>query len=156
MRSYSPRFNDPVRSFFHKITMGDGCWEWTAGADRKGYGTITVGGRKVGAHRFSYRLFVGEPGELFVLHRCDNPICVRPDHLFLGTHADNMRDMRSKGRGHRRPSPERCPAGHDDWVIRYPKDRRFRRVCRTCAREQNRRSYARLHAKSDALRRLIE
>lgn len=154
VRSSIPRFQDPARRFFHRLSMGDGCWEWLGRPDRRGYGEFTTGGKKVRAHRFSYHLFVGDPGALFVLHRCDNPLCVRPDHLFLGTHADNMADMRAKGRGYRRPSPERCPVGHSDWVTRYPKDRRFRRVCRTCARRQSRESYAR--RKQDALKRLID
>lgn len=147
MRSSSPRFYDPVRSFFHKISMGDGCWRWLANTDRRGYGHLTIKGKAVQAHRFAYELFVGPPGDLFVLHRCDNPACVRPDHLWLGTHADNMADMKTKNRAHRRPSPDLCPAGHDDWIVRASTTRTFRRRCRTCAREQNRRSYA--------LRRLI-
>lgn len=155
MPSSSPRFHDPIRAFFHKISMGNGCWEWQANADRRGYGHMTIKGKKVQAHRFSYELFVAPPGDLFVLHRCDNPPCVRPDHLWLGTNADNMADMRAKGRERAKPSPERCPAGHEDWVIRDSTDRNFRRRCRTCAREQNRRSYVKLHSKSDALRRLI-
>jgi hypothetical protein len=143
VRSSSPRFYDPTRAFFHKLSMGNGCWEWLAQTDERGYGRVTVKGKKIFAHRFSYELFVGPAADLFVLHSCDNPSCVRPDHLRLGTHADNMADMRARGRAHRRPSPERCPAGHDDWVIRYPNDRSFRRVCQTCARKQSRESYAR-------------
>jgi hypothetical protein len=151
------KFRDPVRSFFNKISMGAGCWEWQAQRDRKGYGRLSVGGRKVFAHRFAYELFVGPAGNLLVCHRCDNPRCVRPDHLFVGTHAENMADMRAKGRpGPRRPSPTLCRAGHDDWVIRHPKNRKFSRECRTCARERKRRSYAKLHGKSDAVRALIE
>ena len=78
----------------------EGCWEIQGGAFVPyGYIRIRVNGRNVIAHRFSYSVHVGPiPSGLHVLHRCDNPRCVRPDHLFLGTHTDNMRDRAAKGR----------------------------------------------------------
>lgn len=73
------------------------CWVWTASADRRGYGKIGVGGAHTGwvrAPRVSYFLFHGFiPPNLFVLHECDNPSCVRPSHLSVGTNADNMHHM---------------------------------------------------------------
>lgn len=80
------------------------CWEWIASTDRKGYGQImcaTATGSKAPqrAHRISWMLHHVELPELCVLHRCDNRLCVRPDHLFLGTVGDNNRDMYAKGRG---------------------------------------------------------
>lgn len=89
-----------------------GCWEWT-GAIRNGYGVIGLGGRGagvVGAHRLSWEWHHGPiPEDLWVLHRCDNRRCVRPDHLFLGTNADNHADMWSKGRGYVHPTAKLQP-----------------------------------------------
>lgn len=75
------------------------CSLWTAHCVRDGYGSIRFRGRETGAHRVAYELFVGPiPPGLDVLHACDTPPCVRPDHLFLGTQLDNVRDMFAKGR----------------------------------------------------------
>lgn len=89
----------PVARFENMIQKSDGCWEVKSSR----YGKITVGTRPnmktVSAHRFSYELYVGPiPAGLLVCHHCDNPKCVRPDHLFLGTDSDNMRDAQNKGR----------------------------------------------------------
>jgi hypothetical protein len=79
---------------------GTRCWEWIAAKDQKGYGFIGIGtGVATRAHRMSWVLAHGEfPKELCVLHKCDNPSCVNPDHLFLGTNQDNIDDRERKGR----------------------------------------------------------
>lgn len=83
---------------YHSAEMGR-CWEWTASRNRKGYGQLNVDGVVITAHRVSYGLFAGEiPPGMWVLHKCDNPWCVRPEHLFLGTNADNVADKVRKGR----------------------------------------------------------
>jgi hypothetical protein len=89
--------------FERHIVKGNGCWLWSGGLQAGGYGSF---GLKEGkewktrkAHRISYQLYVGSiPNGLDVLHHCDNPPCVRPSHLFLGTDFDNQQDCKCKGR----------------------------------------------------------
>jgi hypothetical protein len=78
----------------------DGCWPWLAATDKDGYGRFELPGhRQATAHRFAYEIAVGPiPKGQSVLHHCDNPSCVRPDHLFIGTHMDNMQDAMRKDR----------------------------------------------------------
>lgn len=76
----------------------NGCWIWCSGT-RSGYGAIKVKGKTLSAHRYSYMLNCGDiPKGMFVCHTCDNPKCINPDHLFLGTNSDNMKDAYKKGR----------------------------------------------------------
>lgn len=76
-----------------------GCWEWIGAVNGRGYGALSLSGKWYSAHRYAYETEVGAiPSGLFVCHHCDNPPCVRPDHLFAGTAHDNARDMLAKGR----------------------------------------------------------
>lgn len=96
--------------------MDSPCWEWTGGKNGR-YGRFTFNYQSVPVHRLSMTLAGRDPTGLLVCHRCDNPICVNPDHLFLGTHTDNMADKVAKGRQAKgdntawRLYPERCPRG---------------------------------------------
>ena len=77
----------------------EGCWEWVAGKSKQGYGRLTFKHNYIYAHRAMWECANGEiPEGLDVLHSCANPSCVNPNHLFLGTHQDNMKDRNSKAR----------------------------------------------------------
>ena len=86
--------------FEEKFTKHEsGCWLWNAACRTTGYGVFSYNGKPVTASRVSYILYKGtDPGDLFVCHTCDNPKCVNPDHLFLGTNQDNVEDRKRKGR----------------------------------------------------------
>ena len=88
------------KRFWRSVDTSGDCWLWTACLWPNGYGRISVKGRAVGTHRVAYELAYGPiPTGMFVCHKCDVPACVNPDHLFLGTNTDNVRDMWAKGRG---------------------------------------------------------
>lgn len=87
----------------------DECWLWTAAVDGKGYGMIRRDGRLDKAHRVAYELHYGQhPGELHVCHRCDNPTCVNPAHLWLGTNFDNHLDALKKGTYNRKLTAQKA------------------------------------------------
>lgn len=101
------RINGSLKeSFMNKFKpdFWTGCWLWTASTDQKGYGHLRHGGKDFKAHRLSYEYHIGPipEGEGFhgtcVMHKCDNPSCVNPDHLELGSNLDNIMDMRAKDR----------------------------------------------------------
>lgn len=100
--------------FMLRVRKTESCWVWTGRARcKQGYGAFSIGNKERLAHRVSYEHFNGWiPEGKLVLHRCDNTRCVNPEHLFLGTHSDNLRDAYSKGRGpkgYRRTSGTKRP-----------------------------------------------
>jgi len=90
-----------------------GCWNWLGFLHKQGYGVVSYQGTTWRTHRLLYTLDIGPiPPGLFVCHTCDNTSCCNPDHLFLGTHTDNQRDMVAKGR-HAKGRKTHCDRGHD-------------------------------------------
>ena len=101
------RIDTTEERFWSKVNKTDDCWLWTGKINATNYGQILSNGKYIKVHRYSWVLHYGEIPEIdgsdirgtCVLHKCDTPACVNPDHLFIGTHSDNMRDMASKSRG---------------------------------------------------------
>jgi hypothetical protein len=136
--------------FWAKVRKAAGCWEWIADRTAKGYGRKRWGSRVVLAHRLSWELANGPiPAGLSVCHHCDNPPCVRPSHLFLGTARENVRDMVQKGRrpGWRshswatEPLRSHCIKGHP-FVGANVEMVGGHRVCKECHRSAKGRLYS--------------
>lgn len=96
---------NPAEKFWSLVRRGDECWLWSGNVNPDGYGYFRYGSRTdntrrhVRAHRFAYELTHGDiPPKMEICHHCDTPLCVRPEHLFVGTRQDNVRDCQSKGR----------------------------------------------------------
>ena len=104
------------QKFLDRIEIDEqtGCHNWTGNTSSQGYGLLRIDGEKYLASRISYAIYHGEfPAEFCCCHHCDNPKCVNPEHLFLGTHADNMTDKTKKGRGNQ-------PRGENHWSKTQP------------------------------------
>lgn len=133
--------------YLSRVVKGDGCWGWVGKRDTFGYGVITLydGAPRTSAHRVSWMIHYGIiPESMFVFHKCDNPPCSNPEHLFIGTHIDNMRDAVQKGR-HRTPpnkwvNQTHCVNGHlfDERNTYMYKCHRFCRKCRAAAEARRR------------------
>lgn len=151
-RSGTVSEDTPVRSpgrpvidrFMEKVRKNEGgCWIWIGSLSNKGYGQLGVGRRDEGlvtAHRWSYEHFIGPiPDGLWVLHHCDVKACVNPEHLYVGTLEDNMRDVVERGRSKKIP-PTACKNGHEyvqgSWTWRPSSDGRYQyRACKECHRQ---------------------
>jgi hypothetical protein len=157
--SLESRFWEKVdkESGYRAPNMTTDCWLWTAAKNRAGYGKFFIEkiNRKAkftDAHRVAWQIANGPiPDGLFVLHRCDMPSCVRPDHLFLGTNRDNALDCMAKRRNSHNLPRTHCPHGHLlDVANTYLRPSRNvnhapARVCRTCTRDATKRWEANRH-----------
>jgi len=116
---FSP--NDIERFWANVDTQSEECWLWL-GWMRNGYGGFCIRKKSLLAHRVSYALTYGEvPSDMYICHHCDNPSCVRPSHLFLGTPSDNMKDASEKGRLRGKVKPSQgFQAGARHWTHTNP------------------------------------
>lgn len=132
----------PETLFWAKVHKTDACWMWTGAVNGHGYGHCGRHGHTHSAHRLAWELAYGAiPEGMSVLHRCDVPLCVRPEHLFLGTQADNIHDMHAKGRFvsvHAQKT--HCKQGHPfsgDNLVRAKTQRRCR-ICMAASQARSR------------------
>jgi hypothetical protein len=135
--------SDVEARFWSKVAKGEGCWEWKPRPGHPGYGQFSITGRnRIYAHRYVWQSLRGAiPEKMMVCHTCDNPRCVNPDHLFLGTNSDNQRDSSAKGR-HRNSRKTHCKNGHPLSGENLQRNKSGRR-CRICVSIENARSYYR-------------
>lgn len=118
---------------YRRVDPITGCWEWTKSRGEKGYGQIWVVDKFVRVPRAAYELYIGPiPDGLNVCHKCDNPPCFNPDHLFAGTQSDNIKDCVEKGRWPASGNKEVCKNGHPK---PYPGG------CRICRKEYQEKYY---------------
>ena len=130
---------DSNSRFWKKVDKSGDCWIWTASKTKQGYGWFRSDDKVWQAHRWIF-IQVNNWEPEVVMHICDNPSCVRLDHLKGGTRAQNQEDMRIKGRHVKQSYSSLCPHGHDEWGYTKTTSKKgltYRtRYCRICSRER--------------------
>lgn len=137
-----PKRKTVSERFWAKVQKSDGCWIWTGGTQRGGYGHFNKRSddpvTSWRAHRVAYELSVGPiPDGMNLCHTCDNRKCVRPDHMFLGMQKDNIADMYSKGRNYVPDQLEECKRGHRDFRTK-PNGKRYCHPCNLASSQRSR------------------
>ena len=144
----------PVEGRLTYEVSPSGCWLFTGGyLDEAGYGAMTHKGKWTRTHRIAYEVWVGPiPPEKYVLHGCDNPTCINPAHLRVGTHRDNLDDMVERGRANNgRAARTNCPKGHKyDYFYAGSRNGNIHRGCKKCHLASQRARKARLRAEEDS------
>jgi hypothetical protein len=115
-----------IKRFFERVDKTEKCWIWTGSKNYFGYGTANWKGLPSRAHRISWIIHFDKiPKGMHILHKCDNPSCVNPKHLWIGTHTDNMRDRQAKGRANH-------ACGENQWISKLS-ERDVREIRRSYA-----------------------
>lgn len=118
IRHSDSRYRNIISRFFSFVEESDnGCWRWIGGISGNGYGNFSICHKSYTAPRVSYKMFIDEiPDGMYVCHICDNPACVNPGHLFIGTHRENLDDMLKKGRSAKHEKNSHCKLTYDQVI----------------------------------------
>lgn len=139
---------DIAVSFLRKINIKSSslCWDWLAAKNNKGYGLYTTDRRTMGSHRYSYFLHYGDfDKRKLVCHKCDNPSCVNPNHLFLGSHKDNIVDASEKGRLLKSLCKNGLHEKNEENTERRKRNGKIIRICKVCSNESRNKRYRKNH-----------